>query len=346
MARTATQRSTSGRRKSAGAAKSGTGVKNRASKNGTGAKNRATAAKNRATAAKNRATGAKNRASGAKNRASGAKNRAASSTGNGAGNARRALQAVKPKPGSAASTLAGAAAKKAFKAIARRALTAGTGAVRTAAERSAGVGMQAYDSALSRRLPIQVSVDVAVPLSFAWDEWMTFEWMTEGVHRIVEVERDGDSLFGQLAGPRSADWVADIVDERQEQSFAWRSVEGSDCAGLVTFHRLSERLTRIELDLDVLPTNPAEAFSLGLRIGRRRAEAELRRFKAHVEFINPDTYESHEAEEPVDAEYESDESEEPEEEEEEEEYESDEAEEPVDAEYESDEAEQPEDEEQ
>ena len=96
--------------------------------------------------------------------------------------------------------------------------------------------------------------------------------------------------FGRTAGPRSVDWLADVVDEREQESFAWRSVEGSDCAGLVTFHRLSDRLTRIELDLDVLPTGAAEAVSLALRVADRRAETELRRFKAEVEFINPDVY--------------------------------------------------------
>jgi uncharacterized membrane protein len=202
--------------------------------------------------------------------------------------------AVKP---SGATKLTGVAAKL-LRTIVRRALESGAEAVRAATERGTDMSREALETALSKRLPIQVSVDVAVPLAFAWDEWMTFEWMTEGVHRIVEVERDGHQLFGELAGPRSTEWVADIVDEREEQSFAWRSLEGSDCAGLVTFHRLSERLTRIELDLDVLPTNPVEAASLALRVGRRRAESELRRFKAHVEFINPDVYESDGAGEP------------------------------------------------
>jgi uncharacterized membrane protein len=209
--------------------------------------------------------------------------------------------------------LAGAAAKKALKAIVRRAADAGAGAIRAATDRTNDLSRDALEAALSKRLPIQVSVDVAVPLSFAWDEWMTFEWLNEGVHRIVDVERDGDQLFGQLPGPRSTEWVADIVDEREEQSFAWRSVEGSDCAGLVTFHRLSDRLTRIEVDLDVLPTNPAEAASLALRIGRRRVESDLRRFKAHVEFVNPDVYEDEDEEEPEEEQYESDEGEEPEE---------------------------------
>src|SRR5581483_9539422 len=52
----------------------------------------------------------------------------------------------------------------------------------------------------------------------------------------------------------------------------------------------SERLTRIELDLDVVPTNPSEAMTLALHVAHRRAEADLRRFKAHVEFISPDAY--------------------------------------------------------
>jgi uncharacterized membrane protein len=115
--------------------------------------------------------------------------------------------------------------------------------------------------------------------------------LPEGVHRIVDVERDGDSLVGRTAGPREVDWEAEIKDEREDESFAWLSVEGTDVAGLATFHQLSERLTRIELDLDVVPTNPTEAMTLALHLAHRRAEADLRRFKAHVEFISPDAYE-------------------------------------------------------
>ncbi len=282
MARTATQRqSTPAKRRSSTPAKrrSSTPAKRRspngASKNGARG---ARATKNGARATKNGARATKN---------------GARATKKAAGNARESV-----KPSSPITKLAGAAAKKALSAVGRRVLEAGGGAVRSVGERTAGASRDALESALSKRLPIQVSIDVAVPLAFAWDEWMTFEWMTEGVNRIVDVERDGDQLFGALAGARSPEWVADIVDEREEESFAWRSVEGTDCAGLATFHHLSERLTRIELDLDVLPTNPAQAASLALRIGRRRAEAELRRFKAHVEFINPDVYESDEGEEP------------------------------------------------
>jgi uncharacterized membrane protein len=193
-----------------------------------------------------------------------------------------------PTPG----RLARFAAKKTAKTVARKTAEMGASAVRRAADRAAEASRNAYEAGTSRLVPIQLSIDVAVPIHVAWEEWRTWGSLPEGVHRIVDVERDGDALIGHTAGPRELDWEAEIKDEREDESFAWRSVEGTDVAGLATFHQLSERLTRIELDLDVVPTNPTEALALALHLAHRRAEADLRRFKAHVEFINPDVYES------------------------------------------------------
>jgi uncharacterized membrane protein len=203
----------------------------------------------------------------------------------------QAKEVVKPDIGSGKSKIVRKVAAKAAKKIALKSMHSAVTAIRTAADRTASAGRSAVETGMRKRPPIQVSVDVAVPLKFAWDEWMSFGSIPEGVHRIEDVEREGDSLFGRVSGPRSTDWEAEIVDEREEQSFAWRSVQGTDTAGLVTFHRLSDRLTRIELDLDVLPTSPAEALTMASHLARRRAEADLRRFKAHVEFISPDVYE-------------------------------------------------------
>jgi uncharacterized membrane protein len=197
-----------------------------------------------------------------------------------------------PTPSRLATSVAKKAAKKTVKTLARKTAELGADAVRRAADRAGEVGRSAVDAGMSQRLPIQLSIDVAVPIHVAWEEWRSWGSLPEGVHRIQDVERDGDSLLGHTAGPRSVDWEAEIKDEREDESFAWRSVAGSDVAGLATFHQISERLTRIELDLDVMPTNPAEAVTLALHLAHRRAEADLRRFKAHVEFISPDVYEN------------------------------------------------------
>ena len=121
-----------------------------------------------------------------------------------------------------------------------------------------------------RRLPIQRSIDVAVPVEVAWDEWMDLDVLPGGA-------------------PRDE---AEVLEEREDESFAWQAVDGSDVAGLVTFHALAERLTRIELHLDVVPGGVTDAVSLLTRRADRRAEVELRRFKAEVESIDPDEYDN------------------------------------------------------
>jgi len=199
-----------------------------------------------------------------------------------------------PKPKRFASKLAAKAIKKVVSKAASGTLEAGAGLIRKAADRAAATGHETAEKTADKRLPIQRSVDVAVPIRVAWDEWMAFESIPEGVHTVVEIERDGDELLGRTSGPRPTEWAAEILDEREQQSFAWQSHEGSDCAGLVTFHDLSKRLTRIELNLDVVPTGLAETFQLTLHLADRRAEADLRRFKARLELINPDLYEEQE----------------------------------------------------
>jgi uncharacterized membrane protein len=145
-----------------------------------------------------------------------------------------------------------------------------------------------------RSVPIQCSIDIAVPLEVAYDEWMKLEFLPEGAHRIEQIRRRGKRLTGQIAGAlaQHSEWRAEVREERPDESFAWRSVKGSDCLGLATFHRLAERLTRIELELDVVPVRPAEAFELLVHIADRRAETDLRRFKAQLERISPDDYPS------------------------------------------------------
>ena len=163
------------------------------------------------------------------------------------------------------------------------------GALDVLTERSNGNGSRGAISLAKhvRTVPIQCSLDVAVPLEVAYAEWMKLEFLPEGTHRIQDIERvDADGLVGRIAGARRhTEWEAEIRDERPGESFAWLSVDGSDCAGLVTFHRLGERLTRLEVELDVIPVRVEQAIELLLRLADRRAGADLRRFKSRVETI-------------------------------------------------------------
>src|SRR3954468_23038678 len=110
------------------------------------------------------------------------------------------------------------ALRKAPAPIARR-------AAKAVAERASGAAQMVLAKAVNR-LPIQRSIDVAVPIDVAWDEWMALECLPEGARNVIDVERDGD---GRLLGRRGhADWEAEVVDERIDESFGWHSVDGSD----------------------------------------------------------------------------------------------------------------------
>lgn len=144
----------------------------------------------------------------------------------------------------------------------------------------------------ARHIPVMACVDVAVPLHVAYDEWMKLEFLPEGAHRVEEIERGGDGrLTGRVKSPiRNRKWEAEIRDERDCESFAWKSVKGSDCAGLITFHSLGERLTRLELQLDIVPLRPLESVEFALHLADVHSRNELRRFKGRLEVISPDAY--------------------------------------------------------
>lgn len=212
---------------------------------------------------------------------------------------RRARAARSPSAGAASrpgrSLLMSLARTAGRRALAQRAvdgpLDSAAGVARALAQRAVEAGPDLRELA-SPRLPIQRSLDVAVPIRVAWEEWMRLRSLPEGVVTVRRIKRRGRHLSGRIGGRRSRRWRAEILDEREGESFAWRSTAGSDCAGLITFHRLGDRLTRLELNLDVLPTDPAATLMLGSHLAHRRAEADLRRFKARVEVIRPDQYDA------------------------------------------------------
>src|SRR6201993_66838 len=111
----------------------------------------------------------------------------------------RIVRTAKPGKLPGRSGLAGLVGRKVVSLIARRAVRAGARTIRSAGERTADAA-RAFEARMGRRLPIQVSLDVAVPLSVAWEEWAQLAWLTEGVHRIEQVERDGTFLVGRTTG--------------------------------------------------------------------------------------------------------------------------------------------------
>ena len=136
-----------------------------------------------------------------------------------------------------------------------------------------------------RRMPIQQSVDVAVPIEKAWKLWNKYEDYPKFMHRVEAAEKLDPKhvhFTGKVWGIRR-EWDAEIVEKRTHEVIAWESEDGLDNAGVVTFHKLGPRLTHIELNLDVAPHGPIEKIGRGMRFTKRAVRADLHRFKAYAE---------------------------------------------------------------
>ena len=129
------------------------------------------------------------------------------------------------------------------------------------------------------------SIDVDVPVRVAYDQWTQFEEFPQFMEAVESVEQLDDTTLrwtAEIAGVKKT-WTATITEQTPDQRIAWTSVEGAQNAGVVTFHRLDDRKTRVTLQLDVEPEGPVESVGDALGFVGRQAKGDLERFKKFVE---------------------------------------------------------------
>ena len=136
-----------------------------------------------------------------------------------------------------------------------------------------------------RRLPVQEFIDIGVDLETAYDQFTQFEDWPQFMHRVERIEQRDDTTLmwhENIWGVRRS-WEAEITEQEPCARIVWRSKSGPQTLGVVTFHRLSDNLTRIALTMDFQPKGLFEKTSSGTRISRRALRSDLMRFKAFIE---------------------------------------------------------------
>jgi uncharacterized membrane protein len=152
-----------------------------------------------------------------------------------------------------------------------------------------GEGGSAPGHGSGRRMPIQQAVDIAAPIKEVYNAWTQFEDWPEFMHRLESVEQTDDATVAfqsKFWGIRRR-FQAEIIEQRPDQKIEWDVSDGVAHTGVVTFHRLSDRLTRVEVTLDIEPHGLVEKAGRGWRFAKRGIRGDLHRFKAHVE-LNDD----------------------------------------------------------
>ena len=142
-----------------------------------------------------------------------------------------------------------------------------------------------------RRMPVQQAVDVAVPIETAYNQFTQFEDWPEFMHRVTRVTQDDETTlkFATKIWGKTKEFEARIETQRPDERIKWRVAEGITHSGVVTFHELAPRLTRIEVNLDVDPGSLIEKAARGMRHIKRAVRADLARYKAFIEMQELET---------------------------------------------------------
>lgn len=131
---------------------------------------------------------------------------------------------------------------------------------------------------------IQESVDVAVPVNVAYNQWTQFEEFPEFMGGVQEVRQIDDTRLhwvAEIAGVHR-EWDAEITEQIPDTRVAWTNIDGVTNGGVVTFHRLAPDRTRVMLQLDFEPEGVLETVGdrLGFVAGQTRAD--LERFREFI----------------------------------------------------------------
>ncbi|ETT25110.1 hypothetical protein RAJCM14343_0129 [Rhodococcus aetherivorans] len=128
-------------------------------------------------------------------------------------------------------------------------------------------------------------VDVGVPIRLAYDQWTLFADWPKFMKKVEQVEQASDEKLqwtGKVFWSRR-NWESTILEQVPFDRIVWRSKGAKGYIdGAVTFHEITDNLTRIIMVLEYHPKGLFEKTANLWRAVGRRARLELKHFERHV----------------------------------------------------------------
>ena len=135
------------------------------------------------------------------------------------------------------------------------------------------------------------SIDVGAPLRDCYNHWTQYKDFGEFMKGVQSVEPSGDedepeTTWKLKIGPSNRDWKATVLEQIPDERIEWTS-EGSkgDTRGVVTFHELAPRLTRIVVVVEYYPEGFFEKTANLWRAQGRRLRLDLKAFQRYVTLV-------------------------------------------------------------
>ena len=135
------------------------------------------------------------------------------------------------------------------------------------------------------------TVEVNVPVSTAYNQWTQFEEFPQfmaSVHEIRQIDDKHLHWKANVAGEEK-EWDVEITEQIPDKRIAWQSTSGVPNGGVATFHKISDNVTRIALQMDYQPEGPVEKLVDAFGAVRMETRANLQRFKEMLEARGKET---------------------------------------------------------
>jgi uncharacterized membrane protein len=132
---------------------------------------------------------------------------------------------------------------------------------------------------------VEKSIDVNVPITTAYNQWTQFEEFPRfmgGVEKITQIDDTRLHWEVSIAGV-DREFDAEITEQHPDERIAWRSTDGESHAGVVTFHRIEDAVTRINVQIDWKPKDLLEKVGSLLQVDDIQIGKDLKRFKELIE---------------------------------------------------------------
>ncbi|MFD8732524.1 SRPBCC family protein [Streptomyces sp. NPDC059611] len=99
------------------------------------------------------------------------------------------------------------------------------------------------------------TVDIQAPVAVTWALWSDVTQWPKFLSHVQRVDPLDERRFAwQLSLPGAEKgFVAELTEVVPEDRIAWKTTEGVHHAGVVTFHRLDDRSSRVTLQIEYDP---------------------------------------------------------------------------------------------
>ncbi len=137
----------------------------------------------------------------------------------------------------------------------------------------------------SKSVTIVEDIDVGVPVREAYDQWTQFQEFSTFAKGVVSVEKSDDtsSNWKVKVAKSTRSWKANVTEQVPDERITW-TTEGAKgtVKGVVTFHRITDDLTRVLLVLEYFPKGLFEKTGNIWRAQGRRARLDLKLYRKFI----------------------------------------------------------------